>query len=71
MQMMFVGGLKLPDNDNGRFNMGDMMLNWMAGYYRNARHIAITFIGDKHRSSVPCFLNGNLKLNVESLDGSA
>ena len=34
MQVMFVGGLKLPDDDRGWSNSGDMMPNWMAGYYQ-------------------------------------
>lgn len=51
-------------------NMGDMMQKWTAGYYRSARHRVITPLGDKHRYSVPFFLNGNLKLKCVSLDGS-
>ena len=51
-------------------NMGDLMQKWTAGYYRSARHRVITSVGDKHRYSVPFFLNGNLKLMIESLDGS-
>ena len=50
--------------------MGDKMPRWTAGYYRSIRHRVITPIGDKHRYSVPCLLNGNLKLNVKWLDGS-
>ncbi|KAL8784619.1 MAG: hypothetical protein Q9213_003874 [Squamulea squamosa] len=51
-------------------NMGDMMQKWTAGYYRSARHRVITPLGDRHRYSVPFFLNGNLKLKCVSLDGS-
>ena len=51
-------------------NMGDMMQKWTAGYYRSARHRVISSVGDRHRYSVPFFLNGNLKLRVKSLDGS-
>ena len=51
-------------------NMGDMMQKWTAGYYRSARHRVITSLGDKHRYSVPWFLNGQLKLKCEALDGS-
>ena len=50
--------------------MGDMMQKWTAGYYRSTRHRVITPIGEKHRYSVPFFLNGNLKLKVSALDGS-
>ncbi|MCJ1268277.1 2-oxoglutarate-dependent dioxygenase asL3 [Lobaria immixta] len=51
-------------------NMGDMMQKWTAGYYRSARHRVISSVGDKHRYSVPFFLNGKLKLNCKTLDGS-
>lgn len=51
-------------------NMGDMMQKWTAGYYRSARHRVLTSVGNKHRYSVPFFLNGNLKLNCKTLDGS-
>ena len=51
-------------------NMGDMMQKWTAGYYRSARHRVVSAVGDKHRYSVPFFLNGNLKLKAKSLDGS-
>lgn len=51
-------------------NMGDMMQKWTAGYYRSARHRVVSSVGDKHRYSVPFFLNGNLKLNCKTLDGS-
>jgi isopenicillin N synthase-like dioxygenase len=50
-------------------NMGDMMQKYSGGYYRSARHRVLTN-RDKHRHSVAFFLNGNLKLNVEALDGS-
>ncbi|KAI1393298.1 Clavaminate synthase-like protein, partial [Hypoxylon trugodes] len=50
-------------------NMGDMMQKWTAGYYRSARHRVITS-GSNHRYSVPWFLNGQLKLKCETLDGS-
>lgn len=50
-------------------NMGDMMQKWTAGYYRSARH-RVSVYGEKHRYSVPFFLNGNLKLKCMSLDGS-
>ncbi|KAK6213314.1 citrinin biosynthesis oxygenase CtnA [Colletotrichum tabaci] len=50
-------------------NMGDMMQKYTAGFYRSARHRVLTS-PDKERYSVAFFLNGNLKLRCEPLDGS-
>ncbi|ROV98452.1 hypothetical protein VPNG_08526 [Cytospora leucostoma] len=50
-------------------NMGDMMQKYTGGYYRSARHRVLTS-REKHRHSIAFFLNGNLKLNAKSLDGS-
>lgn len=51
-------------------NIGDMMQKWTAGYYRSARHRVLTSVGNKHRYSVPWFLNGNRKFKCQALDGS-
>ncbi|KAJ5872920.1 leucoanthocyanidin dioxygenase [Penicillium soppii] len=50
-------------------NIGDMVQKYTGGYYRSARHRVITFT-ENHRYSVPFFLNGQLKLNCITLDGS-
>jgi isopenicillin N synthase-like dioxygenase len=50
-------------------NIGDMVQKFTGGYYRSARHRVVTFT-ENHRYSVPFFLNGQLKLNCITLDGS-
>lgn len=50
-------------------NIGDILQLWTGGYYRSARHRVVT-LSDKHRFSVPFFLNGNMKLKIKALDGS-
>ena len=50
-------------------NIGDLTEKWTAGYYRSALHRVINF-GEKHRYSAPFFLNGNMKMQCEALDGS-
>jgi isopenicillin N synthase-like dioxygenase len=50
-------------------NIGDLVQKWTAGHYRSAVHRVINF-GDKHRYSAPFFLNGNLKLEIQPLNGS-
>lgn len=50
-------------------NIGDLVEKWTAGYYRSALHRVINF-GEQHRYSAPFFLNGNMKLETEALDGS-
>ncbi|KAF2996711.1 hypothetical protein E8E13_005621 [Curvularia kusanoi] len=50
-------------------NIGDLVEKWTAGYYRSSLHRVINF-GDQHRYSAPFFLNGNMKLECEALDGS-
>jgi isopenicillin N synthase-like dioxygenase len=50
-------------------NIGDLVQKWTAGYYRSAVHRVINF-GDKHRYSAPFFLNGNMKLMIQPLNGS-
>lgn len=50
-------------------NMGDMMEKYTAGFYRSARHRVLTN-RDRHRHSIAFFLNGNLNLRANALDGS-
>lgn len=50
-------------------NMGDTMQKYTAGYYLSARHRVLTS-RDKHRHSIAFFLNGNLDLKADALDGS-
>lgn len=50
-------------------NIGDLVEKWTAGYYRSSLHRVINF-GEQHRYSAPFFLNGNMKLETQSLDGS-
>jgi isopenicillin N synthase-like dioxygenase len=50
-------------------NIGDLVQKWTAGYYRSALHRVINF-GEKHRYSAPFFLNGNMKLYIQPLNGS-
>ncbi|THC89927.1 hypothetical protein EYZ11_010609 [Aspergillus tanneri] len=50
-------------------NIGDMVQKFTGGYYRSARHRVVTFT-EKHRYSVPFFLNGQLQLKCTALDGS-
>jgi isopenicillin N synthase-like dioxygenase len=50
-------------------NIGDLVQKWTAGHYRSAVHRVINF-GDKHRYSAPFFLNGNLKLKIQPLNGA-
>ncbi|KAI0405423.1 citrinin biosynthesis oxygenase CtnA [Xylaria palmicola] len=52
-------------------NIGDLMQQYTAGYYRSARHRVITFSEEnKHRYSVAFFLDGNLQFKTKALDGS-
>ncbi|KAI0418294.1 citrinin biosynthesis oxygenase CtnA [Xylaria grammica] len=52
-------------------NIGDLMQQYTAGYYRSARHRVVTFSEeDKHRYSVAFFLDGNLGFKTKPLDGS-
>ncbi|EUC39997.1 hypothetical protein COCMIDRAFT_10034 [Bipolaris oryzae ATCC 44560] len=50
-------------------NIGDLVQKWTAGYYRSALHRVINF-GENHRYSAPFFLNGNMKLKIQPLNGS-
>jgi isopenicillin N synthase-like dioxygenase len=50
-------------------NIGDLVEKWTAGYYRSAIHRVLNF-GEKHRYSAPFFLNGNMKLLIQPLNGS-
>lgn len=50
-------------------NIGDLVEKWTAGYYRSSLHRVIN-LGEQHRYSAPFFLNGNMKLEIQSLDGS-
>ncbi|KAF9698543.1 hypothetical protein EKO04_003891 [Ascochyta lentis] len=50
-------------------NIGDLVEKWTAGHYRSALHRVINF-GEQHRYSAPFFLNGNMKLKAQALDGS-
>ncbi|KAL3433427.1 hypothetical protein BDV09DRAFT_171947 [Aspergillus tetrazonus] len=62
--------IPVPPQENAYvINIGDMIQKFTGGYYRSARHRVITFT-EKHRYSVPFFLNGQLKLKCTALDGS-
>jgi isopenicillin N synthase-like dioxygenase len=50
-------------------NIGDLVEKWTAGYYRSAVHRVINS-GENHRYSAPFFLNGNMKLKIQPLNGS-
>ena len=51
-------------------NIGDTMDKWTNSHYRSARHRVVNYPGQA-RNSIAFFLNGNLKLNIKPLDGSA
>lgn len=50
-------------------NIGDLVEKWTGGYYRSAVHRVIN-LGEQHRYSAPFFLNGNMNMHIEALDGS-
>ncbi|TGJ84439.1 hypothetical protein E0Z10_g4324 [Xylaria hypoxylon] len=64
--------IPVPVSEDGFvINIGDLMQQYTAGYYRSARHRVITFSEeDKHRYSVAFFLDGNLQFKTKALDGS-
>lgn len=57
-----------PKQDAYVINISDTMDRYTNGYYRSARHRVLTT--NKDRYSVAFFLNGNLKLDAPTLDGS-
>jgi isopenicillin N synthase-like dioxygenase len=62
--------IPVPVKEDGFvINMGDMMQKYTAGYYRSARHRVLTSSAEE-RYSVAFFLNGNLNLKANALDGS-
>lgn len=54
--------------EDGFVNMGDMAQKCTGRYYRSARHRVLAN-KEKHRHSVAFFLDENLKLVAEAVDG--